>query len=82
MKRLWMVPVLALGMTGCITMPPAETKPAAKLTVTTTVAKETVNVDQVNEANAKEMSMALNAELDQAQNGLLITPEVPPAKPK
>lgn len=77
-----MVPMLALSMTGCITMPPAETKPAAKLTVTATVTKETVNVDQVNEANAKEMSMALNAELDQAQNGLLITPEPPPAKQK
>ncbi len=82
MKGLWMVPVLVLGMTGCITMPPAEKKPAAKVTVNAAVTKETVNVDQINDANAKEMSLALTAELDQAQNGLLITPEPPPAKAK
>jgi hypothetical protein len=69
-------------MTGCISLPSAETKPAAKVTVTATATKETVNADQINDANATEMSMALNAELDQAQSGLLITPEKPPAKPK
>jgi hypothetical protein len=82
MKGFWIVPVLAMCMTGCITMPPAETKPPAKLTVTATLTKDPVSAEQINEANAKEMSMALNAELDQAQNGLVIAPEKAPAKPK
>jgi hypothetical protein len=84
MKRLWIAPVLVLAMTGCAGLPTKETKPPAnaQLTVSATVVKESVTVEQVNETNAKDMSMALNAELDQAQNGLVIAPEKPPAKPK
>jgi hypothetical protein len=84
MKGLWIAPLLGLCMTGCVLLPTAETKPPAsvKLSVTETVNKQSVSVEQINEANAKEMSMALNAELDQAQNGLVIAPEQAPAKPK
>jgi hypothetical protein len=84
MKALWMVPVLGLCMTGCTLLPTAETKPPpnTNLTISATVSKQTVNVDQINDNNAKEMSMALNAELDQAQNGLVIAPEKTPDKPK
>jgi hypothetical protein len=84
MKGFWIAPVLALCMTGCVTLPTAETKPpvSTKVSITETVNKQPVTIDQISEANAKEMSVALTAELDQAQNGLVIGPEKGPAKSK
>jgi hypothetical protein len=82
MKRLWVAAVLAGCMTGCMMLPTAETKPPAKASATVVVAKPAITVDEVNEANATEMSLALSAELDQAQSSVLIPPEKPPEKPK
>ena len=86
MKRLWTIPTLALCLTGCTMLPTAETKPPTKttLSITEKTPKQIVTVEQINDSNAKEMSNALNAELDQAQNGLVIEPEKPatPAKAK
>ena len=86
MKQLWTIPMLALCLTGCTMLPTAETRPPAKttLSITEKTPKQTVTVEQVNDGNAKEMALALNAELDQAQNGLVIEQEkpAPPAKAK
>jgi hypothetical protein len=80
MKGLWIAPVLAMCMTGCaMTLPTTETKPPVPppVTVKEVAVKQVVTVDQITDDNAKEMTQALNAELDQAQNGLVIGPEKP-----
>ncbi len=82
MKSILLTPVLALGMTGCMMLPTTETKPAAKASATVVAKKATLSVDDINDANAQEMSIALNAELDQAQASALITADPPPEKPK
>ena len=55
MKGLWIAPVLACCMTGCMTLPGTESKPVAKATATVAVTKPAVSVEQINEGNAKEM---------------------------
>lgn len=85
MKGLWIAPMFALCLTGCVTLPTAETKPPVApppLTVKEVAIKQAVTVDQITEENAKEMSLALNAELDQAQNSLVIGPEKAPVTTK
>jgi hypothetical protein len=82
MKGLWIAPLLALCMTGCVTLPTTETKPPVppQVTVKEMPVKQTVTVDQITDDNAREMTQALNTELDQAQNGLVIGEEKPTAK--
>jgi hypothetical protein len=82
MKKLWIAPVLACCMTGCMTLPGTESKPVAKATATVAAPKAVVQVEQISDANAKEMSLALSAELDDAQRGIVITPDKPDEKPK
>jgi hypothetical protein len=83
MKGLWIAPVLACCMTGCLTLPTTESKPApTKATATVVTPKAVVQVEQISDANAKEMSLALSAELDDAQKGVVITPDKPEEKPK
>ena len=65
-------------MTGCVTLPTAETKPPVSppvVTVREVPVKQVVTVDQITDDNAKDMTQALNAELDQAQNSLVIGTE-------
>jgi hypothetical protein len=83
MKAILLTPVLALGLTGCMMLPTAETKPvAANASATIVVKKPVISSDDINDANAQEMSIALNAELDQAQASALITADKPPEQPK
>lgn len=85
MKGLWIAPVIALCMTGCVVLPTTETKPPvnnAPLTVKEVAIKQTVTVDQITDENAKEKSLALEIELEQAQNALVIGPENTPPSPK
>jgi hypothetical protein len=83
MKRILLTPLLALSMTGCLNLTGTETRPAPAKTPTHVVsAKPKLTADQINESNAREMSAALSAELDQAQSSALITPEKLPEPAK
>ena len=84
MKGLWIAPVFTLCMTGCVVLPTTETKPPANPPVTAkqVTVKQAVTVDQINDDNAKEMSLAFEAELEQAQTAPVIAPETTPPAPK
>jgi hypothetical protein len=79
MKALWIVPLFTLCMTGCFSLPTTETKPPVppSVSVKEVPVKQVVTVDQITDDNAKEMTLALSAELEQAQNSLVIGPEKP-----
>ena len=79
MKGLWIAPVFAMCLTGCVTLPTTETKPPVPppVTVREVPVKQVVTIDQITDDNAKEMTQALNSELDQAQNSLVIGTEKP-----
>jgi hypothetical protein len=70
MKSLGIAVLLATSMTGCISLFPKDATTIAKKTPSTAPSSKPVSADQVTDSNARDMSIALSLELDQAQSSL------------